>query len=123
MSKQNVIRLLCCLVILSVYFYLVIQKQNSVNYLSLQIPKLQKDLKTLEEENLKLQFESDCFESPDHLMQLVKKEGFTHLRYPIIKDVLSVPEGLALQLENQEPNKTFRRFKTEPVLAVGASRP
>lgn len=123
MSKQNVIRLLCCLLILSVYFYLVIQKQNSVNYLSLQIPKLNKDLKTLEEENLKLQFEIDCFESPDHLMQLVKKEGFTHLRYPVVKDVVTVAEGVALHMDRQDTEKTFRRFKTEPVLAVGANYP
>lgn len=123
MSKQNVIRLLCCLLILSVYFYLVIQKQNSVNYLSLQIPKLNKDLKTLEEENLKLQFEIDCFESPDHLMQLVKKEGFTHLRYPVVKDVVTVAEGVALHMDRQDTQKTFRRFKTEPVLAVGANYP
>ena len=52
MNKGMLLRLFCCLAVLSIYLYQVIQKQNVVNYLSLQIPKLNKDLKTLEEREI-----------------------------------------------------------------------
>lgn len=120
MTKELILRLLICLAVSSLFFYQIIQKQNQINYLSLQIPKLTKDLKTLEEENLKLQFHIDSFESPDHLMHLVKLNAFSHLRYLDGKEVMQLPEGIALKSEQEDCQKSLRRFKTEPVLAVGA---
>lgn len=121
MNKEMLLRLFCCLAVLSIYLYQVIQKQNLVNYLSLQIPKLNKDLKTLEEENVRLKFEIDCFESPDHLMKLVRSQQYAYLKYPVVKEVISLKEGLALQVDFDKHQDSLRRFKTEPVLAVGVS--
>jgi hypothetical protein len=98
----------------------MIQKQNIINYLSLQLPKVTKDLKELEEENMRLQFAIDCFESPEHLMQLVKHEEYTHLRYPSLKEVMVFPEGLALYIEEDSKKEVFHPLKIHPVLAVGA---
>jgi hypothetical protein len=122
MNKEKLLRVLFCLTLISLYFYQVIQKQNQINYLSLQIPKLNKDLKTLEEEHLNLQFAIDCFESPDHLLELLKKNEFSHLKYPTVKDVVAFAEGMALDCKKEVASKNFRRDKTDPVLAVGANR-
>ena len=121
MNKGLIIRLLICLMVSSFCFYQIIQKQNRINYYSLLIPKLSKDLKALEEENLKLQFHIDSFESPDHLMHLARSESFRHLRFPLLKDVMQLPEGVALKQEQEHCQKNLRRYKTEPVLAVGAN--
>lgn len=121
MNKGLIVRLLLCLMVSLLFFYQIIQKQNQINYLSLQIPKLNKELKSLGEENLKLRFHIDSFESPDHLMYLVKS-SFSHLYFPENKEVVQLREGIALKHELQDCQKNLRRYKTEPVLAVGANR-
>ena len=120
MNKGMLLRMLCCLAVFTLYLYQMIQKQNIINYLSLQIPKFAKDLKSVEEENVRLRFEIDCFESPDHLMQLVKMQEYTHLRHPSLKDVFVVPEGIALYIEEKQKKELFQPLKIQPVLAVGA---
>jgi hypothetical protein len=121
MNSGLVLRMLCCLAVFALYLYHIIHKQNTLNYLSLQIPKVTKDVKALEEENLRLQFAIDSFESPDHLMQLVKLEEHAHLRHPSLSEVLSLTQGLALHIEEAPAVKIFVPFKTQPVLAVGAN--
>jgi hypothetical protein len=116
------LRIICCLAVFALYLYQMIQKQNVINYLSLQIPKVTKDLKAIEEENVRLHFEIESFESPDHLMQLVKMQEYTHLRYPSLKEVITVPEGVALHIKEEPKKELFRPLKTHPVLAVGAKR-
>ena len=120
MRQGLIFRLLVCLVVSSFCFYKILQKQNLINYYSLHIPKVTKELKVLEEENLKLKFCIDQFESPDHLMQLVKSAPYAHLRFPVVKDVVHLPEGIALKQEGEDCQKSLRHYKTEPVLAVGA---
>lgn len=120
MNKGLMLRMLCCLAVVALYLYQMIQKQNVINYLSLQIPKLAKDLKSIEEENVRLRFEIDCFESPDHLMQLVKMKEYTHLRHPSLKEVFTIPEGIALYIEETPKKELLQPLKIQPVLAVGA---
>lgn len=120
MNSGMVLRLLCCLAVFAVYLYHVIHKQNAINYLSMQIPKVSKDLKTIEEENVRLRFLIDSFESPDHLMQLVKSPAYSHLRHPSVQEVFNLAEGVALQVEERSEIKMFIPFKPHPVLAVGA---
>lgn len=115
------IRVLGCLTVFSIYLYQIIQKQNALNYLSLQIPKLAKEVKTLEEENLLLQFRIDSFESPDHLMKLAHSPEYTHLQYPFLEDVTALQAGLAIQVEETSPKDLKESFLLQPVLAVGAN--
>ncbi|MBM3192294.1 MAG: hypothetical protein FJZ63_06575 [Chlamydiae bacterium] len=115
MNFRVLLQILCCLTVFTLYLYHMIQKQNKINYLSLQLPKLVKDVKALEEENLRLQFQVNCFESPDHLMWLVRQQEFTHLKMPLLQEVYTLPEGLALQKEG-----TGGESIHQPILAVGA---
>lgn len=120
MNKGVLLRLILCVSVFALYLYQIIQKQNTLNYLSLQIPKLARDVKSLEEENTKLQFEIEKFESPENLMRLVRTEQFTHLRYPLLKEVLSLEEGIALQVDEDPLQDSAKPFRPRPVLAVGA---
>ena len=117
MNSRMLLQILCCLTVFTFYLYHMIQKQNKINYLSLHLPKIVKDLKAIEEENMRLRFQVNCFESPDHLMQLIKSQEYTHLKTPILKEIFTLPEGLAL---HEDSGSEFHPSSvTQPVLAVG----
>lgn len=61
---------------------LYIDRLNELTRLRLEIPIHLKQLKMLEEENQRLQYEIDQFESPLYLMELLKKPEFSHLKFP-----------------------------------------
>jgi len=122
MNSGMMLRMLCCLAVFAVYLYLMIEKQNQINYLSMQIPKVHKDLKTIEEENIRLRFTIDSFESPDHLMQLIQSPEYAHLKQPSLKEVFYLAEGTPLHVEETPvTTKIVTPFKPQPVLAVGAN--
>lgn len=121
MNKGVLLRLILCVSVFALYLYQIIQKQNTLNYVSLKIPKLAKEVKSLEEENLKLQFEIEKFESPENLMRLVRSEQFTHLKIPILKEVLSLKEGIALNIDEDPLQDVAKPRRVSPVLAVGTS--
>lgn len=70
--------------------FLYIEKMNELTELRLEIPTLKKELKVIEEENTRLQYDIDRFESPLHLMELSRKPEFGHLKYPYTKDVIVI---------------------------------
>jgi hypothetical protein len=77
-----------CLATVVVMLYLYIDKQNELINLRIQVRALTKELKSIQENNISLQYEVDRFESPVHLMELAKKPMFSHLKYPYIKDIM-----------------------------------
>jgi hypothetical protein len=59
--------------------------------LRLAIPQIQRELKAIANENERMQYEIDQFESPLHLMELVRKPEFSHLKSPYLRDIIIVP--------------------------------
>ncbi len=94
MKKQNahsvapMARLLIAIVAVGVAVYGYIHKQNALTEVRLSIPTLQRSLKKIQDENVRLQYEVERFESPLHLMELARKPEFAHLRYPSSKEVV-----------------------------------
>lgn len=86
-----IIRIFICIFIAGWTLYSLIVRQNELVELRLAIPQLQKEVQQIEEENTKLQYEVDLFESPIHLMELAKQPAFSHLKFPYNKDVLVIP--------------------------------
>jgi len=43
-----------------------------------------------------MKYEVEMFENPVYLMQLSRNPEYGHLKHPIIDDVLTIPEGVAL---------------------------
>lgn len=85
------IRLLICIFIAAWTIYLLIEKQNALMELQLAIPVLEKDVKRIEEENTRLKYEIQFFESPTHLLELAQKPEFSHLKFPYQPDVILLP--------------------------------
>ncbi len=81
------IRLLIAIVFSGLLLILYIEKINSLTALRLDLPQLEKELKEIEEENKRLQFEIDQFESPLYMMELLKKPEFSHLKFPQLSEV------------------------------------
>ena len=121
MYKGPLIRLLLCIGIGGVFLYSYIDKQNSVTLLRLSIPILAKEIKNLKEENTHLQYEIDLFESPEHLIQLARNSEFSHLKSPMLKEIITMQEGLVLQMASEEKEKIV---SSRPKLkfAIGAKR-
>ncbi len=118
-SRSMLSRLLVCIAVFGVLLYSYVDRQNDVTRLRLEIPQLAKEIKDLKEENTRLQYEIDLFESPQHLMQLASHCEFAHLKHPMAKEILTMDEGIALQLSTEEKEET-PSLKPKLPLAVGS---
>lgn len=90
------IRLGVCILAAGITLFAYIEKQNELTELRLAIPMLGRSVKSLQEENTRLIYEIEQFESPIHLMELMKKPEFSHLKYPFLVDEVFLPAGGAL---------------------------
>lgn len=81
------VRFAFCIFIAGLTLYLYIDDLNKLTGLRLAIPALIKEVKSIHDENIQLQYEIERFESPIHLMELLRKPEFSHLSYPYVKDV------------------------------------
>lgn len=95
--KALFLRTLVCIFFFGFSLYSYIEKQNQVTELKLQLPRIAKEVKAIREENSRLQYEVSCFENPNHLIELAK--AFTHLKHPSLQEIVTVKEGIALNLE------------------------
>ncbi len=93
MKKGVLFRLSVCLFILGFFMISYIEKQNRITELRIHIPKILRDFKSMQEEIVRLRYEIDHFESPDHLMELARSSEFSHLKHPFTRDVLMVANG------------------------------
>ena len=88
--RDIVIKLFICILAAATTLYAYILKQNEVTELRLAIPVLAKELRQINDENTRLKYEIDQFESPIHLMEMARKPEFGHLKYPYLKDIIIV---------------------------------
>lgn len=102
MGNKLVLRLLICIAAFGYCLYSYIDKQNAVTRLRLEIPVLSKQIKDVREENTRLHYEIDLFESPENLTQLAHSSEFAHLRHPLYKEILTLQQGVALQIISEE---------------------
>ena len=85
------LRLLICICTAGVVLYAYIQKQNELTLLRMAIPVLGKELKVIHEQNIRLKYEIDRFETPTNLMQLAQNPEYAHLKHPYTKHVIILP--------------------------------
>jgi len=90
MTQGILIRLLICICTLGGVLCLYIDKQNEVTERKMQIPKLARRLHTLEEENAQLHYEVERLENPERLICLLRKPEFSHLKQPLLNDVMII---------------------------------
>lgn len=117
-------RLLCvglCIFCAALFLYSYIDEQNELMRMRLNIPIMAKEIRELTENNTRLKYEIELFESPQHLLQLARESRFAHLKHPLYKEILSMSEGLALHLSSEEsPEGAYRKPKWN--LPIGAKQ-
>lgn len=91
-----VVRVFICIFSVGLTLFAYIEKQNELTELRLAIPNIIKEVKNLQEENIRLTFEVEYFESPIHLMELMRKPEFSHLKYPFLQDQIFLFPGQPL---------------------------
>jgi hypothetical protein len=118
-SKGWIVQYAVCLVMLGGVLFSYLEKQNELTQLRIYVPKLVKEIRNLREESVQLSYQIQSFESPEHLMQLAADPQFSHLKYPLNKDIL------VLQDDSFIENVSFSKTNASPsrikhTLAVGA---
>ena len=107
---KHIGKITLCLLVLSLFLYSYVDKQNDVTRLKIELPKIAKDVRFLSEENKKLQYAIDQFENPIHLMELSRSHEYAHLKHPYVKDVLKVKEGLAIKEKKEQLPQSKRHL-------------
>lgn len=79
-------QVLICIFVAGLTLYFYIERQNELTELRLTIPALAKEVKQIQEENTRLRYEIEQFESPIHLMELARKPEFSYLKYPNLEE-------------------------------------
>ena len=102
----------------ALYSYLT--EQNKCTELKMRLPKIAKEIEAINQENAQLHYQIVCFESPDHLLGMAKNPEYAHLKFPYSQDVLTVKEGLALQLPSADD--TASTTKSKSTVVVGAKQ-
>lgn len=75
-----------------------VNKQNEEMRLKLAIPRIVQEIKGIKEKNTELRYQIEQFESPENLMELARREEFSHLKHPFFSDILTLREGVAVHL-------------------------
>lgn len=89
------LRLGLCLSVAGVFLYSYLEKQNELTELKILLPKIEKEVNLIREENRRLAYEVDRFENPAHLIEIAHYPEYGHLKHPLLKEILTVPEALA----------------------------
>lgn len=113
-----ILRALVCIFFFGFSLYSYVDKQNELTDLKLRIPRIAKEIKSIRQENTRLQYEIEQFESPENLMQLAKQ--YPHLKHPALQEILTVKEGIALQLEKKSEEMSSES-KPKVSLAIGTN--
>jgi hypothetical protein len=85
-----------CLGVFGLCLYSYLEKQNTLTKVKIQLPQMEKEIQLIREENRRLSYQIDQFESPSHLIELAHRPEFSHLKHPILKEILTVPEAFAV---------------------------
>ncbi len=120
MNAKWAVRIALCMAVLGFSLYGHIEKQNQITSLRIQLPETVRELKALHEDNTRLRYEIEQFESPEHLIELARHHEFSHLRHPLVKEVLNMPEGIAVQFAPSEQALPSTQHNPAITLATGA---
>lgn len=119
MKKENTVKFIFCFVAISLYLHSYLEAHNEVTKLRMELPKLTKQLRNIEEENLRFRYEIESFERPDHLMALIKTQEFSHFHYAQDQEILTICEGIDLNQELWKVQPAWER-EIRPTVVLGA---
>ena len=89
------LRLGICLSVFGSCLYSYLETQNELTHLKIRLPDVEKEVKLIQEENRRLAYQIDQFENPAHLIEMAHYPEYAHLKHPLLKEILTVPEAFA----------------------------
>lgn len=116
--RALIVKVALCLAVFGLTFYYAIEKQNELTRMRMQIPELAKQVKRLQEENTRLQYQIDVFASPQHLQELLSQNEYAHLKHPYSRNIIALTAGQAVK--GPEPETIAARNSSRLPLATGA---
>ena len=93
--KGLLLRIGICLGIFGVCLYSYLDLQNKMTQIKIELPEKEREIGLLLEEIRRMSYEIDRFESPTHLIELAHRPEFSHLKHPLLREILTVPEAFA----------------------------
>lgn len=97
MGRRVLFKFVIILLIAAFGLYAHIEKQNKITSIKMEIFDLAKEIDSIKEKNSRLMYDIEQFENPAHLLQLVKSPEFSHLKHPLVEEILSVREGMVFK--------------------------
>jgi hypothetical protein len=88
------IRLGFCVVVFGWGLFSYLNKQQELAQIKVQLPELEKRLHVIQEENRRMLCEIEELENPSRLIDLVHRPEFGHLKHPLLREILTVPEAI-----------------------------
>jgi hypothetical protein len=79
-----------CIFVFGFFLFLYLNGQIELTKLRLKIPTVSKDVKIIQEENIRLRYVIDQFESPENLLDLSRKPEFSHLKQPNQNEIIKI---------------------------------
>lgn len=93
--KQLLMQMGVCFSVFGFCLYSYLDAQNSLTKLKMQLPQKEKEIQAIREEMRRLSYQVDQFENPSNLIELAHRPEFSHLRHPVLREILTVPEAFA----------------------------
>lgn len=84
-----------CICFFALCLYSYLDTQNALTHLKIKIPQIEKEIQLIREENSRLAYEVGQFENPTNLIELAARPEYSHLKHPLLKEELTVPEAWA----------------------------
>ncbi len=106
-------KILFSLFFLASLLFSLLTQHYGLTKLRRQIPELAREVRLLQEENSRLQYEIERFENPKHLMDLAKRPEFSHLKHPYGEEILVIN----VKEEEPIPATLPKRERTSTVFA------
>lgn len=113
MKKIFFIQVVVCAFSCGSVLYAYVRQQNDVTKVRIELPRLTREVRWLEEQNSRLRYEIERFENPKHLMELAKRPEFSHLKHPLIGEIFVLQteeEESQVQREPQHPSRARAIF-------------
>ena len=93
--KQFIMQIGVCFFVFGFCLYSYLDAQNDLTQLKMQLPQKQKEIDLVKEEIQRLSYQVDKFENPSNLIELAHKPEYRHLRHPVLREILTVPDAFA----------------------------
>ena len=89
------LKMVLCIAFAGGCLYYHLNQQNELTQLKMGISQVEGDLQLIQEENRRLAYEIEQFESSTHLFELARRPEFSHLKHPALQEIVTVSEEIA----------------------------